>query len=273
MAVERREQADLGRCLFGNPFKPAPPLDPTVLHWHGGAVLKLAEAVSQERTGDSLPILAAVAAVPPRNSRPGGRGGGTLAVQMRPGLPGLRRPNRATAAAPGGACRLTFPGLRGEQAPDQRRRRLAPPVGALGRRLPRLRPAAGQRPAAAGLGRLGVGLSSFCLVSPRAGIRPGRSPGTTCSPRGAYPDGGEQCRQALVTATLDGVAQLWDATAGDAPAPPLHHADGVRQGESFANDTAFMVCRARGSPSIRQVPRRQHGWSSIRHGSEMFPVQ
>jgi hypothetical protein len=57
-SAERQAQADLVRCIFGNPFRPAPPLDPAVPQWNGGAVLKLAEATYQERTFDRLPILA-----------------------------------------------------------------------------------------------------------------------------------------------------------------------------------------------------------------------
>jgi hypothetical protein len=57
-AAEREAESHLLRCIFGNPFNPAPPIDPAVLQWNGSVVLKLAEAVYQERTFESLPILA-----------------------------------------------------------------------------------------------------------------------------------------------------------------------------------------------------------------------
>jgi hypothetical protein len=50
-ALARRE---LLRCIFGNPFQPDP-VDP---RWRTGEVLRLAEAVYEERAFDRLPVLA-----------------------------------------------------------------------------------------------------------------------------------------------------------------------------------------------------------------------
>jgi hypothetical protein len=46
--VERRSQASLLRCVFGNPVRPAE-VDPAWLAWHGGAIVRLAQAVYDER--------------------------------------------------------------------------------------------------------------------------------------------------------------------------------------------------------------------------------
>jgi hypothetical protein len=54
-AAERAEQADLVRDLFGNPFRPAPVLDPT---WSAGPVSELARTIYEERSFDRLPLLA-----------------------------------------------------------------------------------------------------------------------------------------------------------------------------------------------------------------------
>jgi hypothetical protein len=43
------DQADLVRELLGNPFRPAPALDPAFLTWQGGAVRELARAAYEER--------------------------------------------------------------------------------------------------------------------------------------------------------------------------------------------------------------------------------
>jgi hypothetical protein len=55
---ERAAQADLLRCLFGNPFDPPPPVPESVLAWRDGTVVKLAEAVHADRAFDRLPVLA-----------------------------------------------------------------------------------------------------------------------------------------------------------------------------------------------------------------------
>jgi hypothetical protein len=53
-AAEKRAQADLARCLFGNPFRPAA-FD---ARWRTSTAVGLARAVYTERTFDRLPILA-----------------------------------------------------------------------------------------------------------------------------------------------------------------------------------------------------------------------
>ncbi len=47
-AGERREQAQLMRCIAGNPFRPAA-VDPSCLAWHDGTVVKLAQAAYERR--------------------------------------------------------------------------------------------------------------------------------------------------------------------------------------------------------------------------------
>jgi hypothetical protein len=47
--VERAAQADLLRCIFGNPFRPTPPPPPSVLAWNGRLVVRLAEQAYGQR--------------------------------------------------------------------------------------------------------------------------------------------------------------------------------------------------------------------------------
>jgi hypothetical protein len=54
---EAQAQADLLRCIIGNPFRPVTPR-PAWLAWEGGTVPKLAEAIYEECAFDRLPILA-----------------------------------------------------------------------------------------------------------------------------------------------------------------------------------------------------------------------
>jgi hypothetical protein len=49
---------ELVRCIFTNPFRPAPALDPAWLAWNGGTVVKMAAAIYDERRFSDLPILA-----------------------------------------------------------------------------------------------------------------------------------------------------------------------------------------------------------------------
>ena len=49
LAAERGEQCSLLRDLFGNPFRPLPPLGSALLNWNGGAVMQLARAAYEER--------------------------------------------------------------------------------------------------------------------------------------------------------------------------------------------------------------------------------
>ena len=46
------------REVFGNPFRPAPAIDPSWLAWNGGTVRKLAQAIYDDRAFDRLPVLA-----------------------------------------------------------------------------------------------------------------------------------------------------------------------------------------------------------------------
>jgi hypothetical protein len=50
--------AALFREIAGNPFRPSPPLTPTVLAWNDGTVIKLAQGIYEERAFERLPILA-----------------------------------------------------------------------------------------------------------------------------------------------------------------------------------------------------------------------
>jgi hypothetical protein len=45
---EQRAQAQLLRDIFGNPFRPSPPLPPAVLAWHDATVRRIAEGVYQD---------------------------------------------------------------------------------------------------------------------------------------------------------------------------------------------------------------------------------
>jgi hypothetical protein len=55
--AEEGRQATLLRCIFGNPFRPAPALDPAWLKWNDGTVAKLAQAIYEERRFADVPIL------------------------------------------------------------------------------------------------------------------------------------------------------------------------------------------------------------------------
>ena len=46
------------RDIFGNPFRPSPPLPAAVLAWNDGTVRRIAEGIYEERAFDRLPILA-----------------------------------------------------------------------------------------------------------------------------------------------------------------------------------------------------------------------
>jgi hypothetical protein len=56
--VECAVQANLLRCIFGNPFQPPLAIQPTLLDWNGGAVVGLARAIDAERRFDDMPVLA-----------------------------------------------------------------------------------------------------------------------------------------------------------------------------------------------------------------------
>jgi hypothetical protein len=57
-AGEEAAQADLLRCVVGNPFRPAPIAAPSWLTWAGGTVVMLARSIYDGRAFDQLPILA-----------------------------------------------------------------------------------------------------------------------------------------------------------------------------------------------------------------------
>jgi hypothetical protein len=48
-AVHHGWQCALLRDIFGNPFRPAPCINPAWLRWHGGAIPQLAQAIYDER--------------------------------------------------------------------------------------------------------------------------------------------------------------------------------------------------------------------------------
>jgi hypothetical protein len=54
---EKAWQVRLVRDLFGNPFRPVT-LDPALLSWHRGTVVRLAEAIYQDSRWADMPILA-----------------------------------------------------------------------------------------------------------------------------------------------------------------------------------------------------------------------
>ena len=57
-AEEKRQQSNIIRDIFGNPFRPPPPVPPAVLSWNNGTVRRLAEAIYEERAFNRWPILA-----------------------------------------------------------------------------------------------------------------------------------------------------------------------------------------------------------------------
>jgi hypothetical protein len=55
-AAERTAQADLVRCIFGNPFR-APAVDPYWLTWNGGSVAAMARSIHEDRSWEDMPFL------------------------------------------------------------------------------------------------------------------------------------------------------------------------------------------------------------------------
>jgi hypothetical protein len=47
--AEHRLHCRFLRCLFGNPFRPSPPLPPALLAWNDGTLRRVAEAIYEER--------------------------------------------------------------------------------------------------------------------------------------------------------------------------------------------------------------------------------
>jgi hypothetical protein len=58
VGAESAAQTALVRDIFGNPFRPAPFPDPSWQAWKDGAVVKMAQAVYDDRAFDRLPVLA-----------------------------------------------------------------------------------------------------------------------------------------------------------------------------------------------------------------------
>jgi hypothetical protein len=49
VVAELAAQVALLRCVFGNPFRPSPPLPPAVLAWNDGTVKRIAEGIYEDR--------------------------------------------------------------------------------------------------------------------------------------------------------------------------------------------------------------------------------
>jgi hypothetical protein len=58
VAGRAAEQCDLLRCIFGNPFRPPPAIDRSLLTGHSGTVVRLAESLYEERRWADMPVLA-----------------------------------------------------------------------------------------------------------------------------------------------------------------------------------------------------------------------
>ena len=56
--VHRAEIAGLVRDVFGNPFRPPPPLFPAALGWNDGTVPRIAQGIYADRAPERLPVLA-----------------------------------------------------------------------------------------------------------------------------------------------------------------------------------------------------------------------
>jgi hypothetical protein len=57
-AVERSHQADLLRCIFGNPFTDPPRIVPAWLTWQDGLVRRIAEGIYNDRAFERMGVLA-----------------------------------------------------------------------------------------------------------------------------------------------------------------------------------------------------------------------
>src|SRR5262249_3269593 len=56
--AERHGQCTLLRCIFGNPLRAPPPIDPSWLRWNDGTVRRIAQGIYDERAFDRMGILA-----------------------------------------------------------------------------------------------------------------------------------------------------------------------------------------------------------------------
>ena len=58
VTAERNRQASLLRDIVANPFATPRPIDPAVLRWNDGTVLRIATGIYEERAFERLPVLA-----------------------------------------------------------------------------------------------------------------------------------------------------------------------------------------------------------------------
>jgi hypothetical protein len=58
VTAERNRQASLLRDIVANPFATSRPIDPAVLRWNDGTVLRIATGIYEERAFERLPVLA-----------------------------------------------------------------------------------------------------------------------------------------------------------------------------------------------------------------------
>jgi hypothetical protein len=56
--AERAAQLTLARCIFGNPFRPAPAVERSWLAWDGGRVARIASQIADTGRFEDMPILA-----------------------------------------------------------------------------------------------------------------------------------------------------------------------------------------------------------------------
>jgi hypothetical protein len=55
--AEAKALVALVHCIFNNPFRVPPPLPPEVLHWSGGRVARIAQAMYESRDFRNMPLL------------------------------------------------------------------------------------------------------------------------------------------------------------------------------------------------------------------------
>ena len=56
-AAECAEQVSLLQDIFGNPFQPSPVIQPAWLAWNGGATVRLAHTIYDNRRFEDMPVL------------------------------------------------------------------------------------------------------------------------------------------------------------------------------------------------------------------------
>jgi hypothetical protein len=57
LLLEQAAQAVLLRCIFGNPFRASPAIEPAWLMWNDTLIPRLAAAIYEERAFDRMPVL------------------------------------------------------------------------------------------------------------------------------------------------------------------------------------------------------------------------